>query len=450
MEPFTGQVAINRMEAGFSAAAQDLCEASRAARNGWIVFIALNAYLLACLVSVTHANLLVAAPVKLPILGGEIRLTTFFLFAPIILLVVHFHLLMQHALLARKVRNLHDRVTQFEGKEHFRMHPVRTHLHSYFFTQLIAGPFRSMFLRLLLLLMSWSTLTLLPLAVLLGFQITFLPFHDIDVTWAHRAYVIADLLIIVIVGIFIRFPEKSFVAGFGASLVLIPFNTLMMIIVGLATLSLSLAIATIPDEPMDRVMANLWPMPVPKNEGDKRQERTAFIPTVILFEGKVDPLTGQLTSPFSRNLIVTDTILDASGKASIRLRKRDLRYGIFDRTDMHQADLIAAVMNGASFRETNLANARLDWAEIQNADLWAAQLGGAKFHHTDLRHSILVDAAMNGADLRDAVLDAADMRHANLGGAEWDGASVKDTNLASAQNLFKEKLTEEQLAEGKF
>lgn len=440
MDPFSGQVAINRMEAGFSAAAQDLCEASKTARNGWVLFIALNTYLITCLTSVNHMTLLLSAPIKLPIIGIDVGLITFVIFAPIILLVVHFHLLMQHALLARKVRNLHDRVAKFEGKEHFRMHPVRAHLHSYFYTQLIAGPFKSMFLRLLLLLTSWSTLTLLPLTVLLGFQIAFLPFHDMDITWLHRAYVIADLLIIVIVGIFIRFPEKGFVTGFGASLILAPLNTLTMLVVGLATLSFSLAIATIPDEPMDRVMASLWPMPIPKAEGDTRQERTAFKPTAILFEGKVDALTGQLSSPFSRNIVVTDTVLNPTGKGAIRLRKRDLRYGIFDRTDMHQVDLIAAVLNGASFRETNLANARFDWADVQNADFWAAQLGSAKFYHSDLRHSVFVYA----------ILDSADMRDADLGEVEWDGASLKSAVLTNARNLVKEKLSEEQLAEGKF
>ena len=45
--------------------------------------------------------------------------------------------------LARQVRELHGRVSHFEGSGNFRTHRVRFHLHSYFYTQLIAGPARS-------------------------------------------------------------------------------------------------------------------------------------------------------------------------------------------------------------------------------------------------------------------------------------------------------------------
>ena len=55
---------------------------------------------------VTHKDLLLDAPVKLPILGVDMPLSRFFLFVPIGLLLVYAGLLLQHASLADKTRKL--------------------------------------------------------------------------------------------------------------------------------------------------------------------------------------------------------------------------------------------------------------------------------------------------------------------------------------------------------
>jgi hypothetical protein len=289
----------------------------------------------------------------------------------------------------------------------------------------------------------------LPLLVFLGFQIAFLPFHDINITWAHRTYVIIDFLIIIILGIFISFPEKSFVSGFGGILVCRPFSSLVATAFGIMVLFFSLCVATIPEEPMDYAMAKLWSEAVPKTNGDQRSTRDVFKPTVFFFEGKIDRLTGRPSSWFSRNLVVTGNVL-SKGKGMVQLTKRDLRHGVFDRTDMRNVDMRAVSAEGASFREANLANAFLNLANFQNANFWGAQLSGAKMRYAKLQHTSFMGANLNGVDLRGAMLDDADMGRTELSATKWADASMQNTNFADAQNLPKETLSEEQLAQGKF
>lgn len=453
MEAYSGASVIDRIEAGFNELARDVNTASMAARNAWLVFIAVIAYFFISLAAISHADLFLSKPVRLPILDVDIGQKAFFLFGPVSLVLMHFSLMLQHAMLARKVRNLHERVTHFEGADMYRKHRVRVQLHSYFYTQLIAGPFRSKFFSALLRLTTWLTLAVLPVVVLLDFQVTFLPYHDLTITWVHRGYVIADLLILIIFGVFMRFPEKGFVSGFGGTMSVAPLAFTTLFFTSIVTLFFSISVATIPDERMDRTMTNVWPMAVYKNEGDLRRPRYAFGLTTMLFEGQVDYFTGKLTSVFGRNMVVTDANLvggEVPKGTTISLRKRDLRYGVFDRTDMRGADMTGVLATGASFRETNLNGAKLELADIQLADFWRAQVGSIDARNANLRNSLFREVDMTHGDLRDATLDGSDLQGASLGGVRWQGASVKNADMTGVKNLFKEELTEEQRQGTKF
>lgn len=456
-EAYPGAAIVNKIEAGFIEMASDVNYASGAARNAWIVFLALIAYFLITVAAISHQDLLLNNPLKLPVLDVSISLKAFLYFGPLGLLLLHFSLLLQHAMLARKLRELHDRVTRFEGVNLFRTHRVRVQLHSYFYTQLIAGPSRSKFFAFLLRLMTWLTLCVLPVLVLLAFQVTFLPLHDVNATWALRIYLIADIAIMTIFGVFMRFPERGFVAGFGARIAAAPLSFLAMLGTGIALVFFSLGVATIPDERMDVVMTSVWPRQVPQNEGDMRRARFAFAPTVVLFEGEVNYLTGRPSSLFGRNLVVTDTDLvrDAevkSAEATINLRRRDLRYGVFDRTDMHLADMTGVSGAGASFRETNLRGVKAEKADLQYADLWRAQVGfatgpantTANLRQISLRNAFMQEADLSGVDFTDATLEGADLQKAQLGSVRWEGTVLKGANLTDAANANADNFAEEQ------
>lgn len=453
-EAFPGAKVIDKIEAGFNELTRDANEASMSARNSWIIFIALIAYFLVSLASISHRDLLLDQPVNLPILGVEISLKAFFLFGPAALLLMHFNLLLQHAMLARKVRDLHDRVTRFEGTGLFRMHRVRIQLHSYFYSQLIAGPLRSGFFALFLRLMTWLSLVVLPVITLIGFQVTFLPYHDLTVTWAHRTYLIVDLTILTVLGVFMRYPDKGFVSGFGASIGERPLSFLMALLTGMAVLFLSISVATIPEERMDRVMTAMWPVAVPQAEGDARRPRYAFGLTVTLFEGRVDYLGGRVSSVFARNLVVPDTDLVrdpdvVSKEATLSLRRRDLRYGVFDRTDLHQADMAGVIATGASFREANLSSVRTEHAEMAYADLTGATVAGSDFLGANLRGVSFSAGNLRGTSFRGANLAGAVLRGANVGTTRWENARVAGADFTGAINLFPADFTAEQKAEAK-
>ena len=88
--------------------------ASDPARNAWLAFLALLTYLLVTLGGVSHKDLLLDSPVKLPIADVDIPLFGFFQYAPALLLLVYLSLLIQHVILARKYRKFTEAIAPYE------------------------------------------------------------------------------------------------------------------------------------------------------------------------------------------------------------------------------------------------------------------------------------------------------------------------------------------------
>jgi hypothetical protein len=270
---------------------------------------------------------------------------------------------------------------------------------------------------------------MLPVFLLLDFQVTFLPYHDLQVTWAQRGILVLDIVILAVFAVFMRYPALTFTVGFGRTIVDRPLSFLINLLLAGGAMFFALSVATIPGERMDRTMTWFWPADIADARADRGQTRQAFWPTAFLFEGAVDPLSGRPTSIFGRNLVVTDVDLVKDnafdeGETSINLRTRDLRYGIFDRTDLHQADLTGANLTQASLREVNLVEAKAEKAIFRGADMWrvkalpstsqARPVSGINLRDADLRKASLVQANLQGAILEDALLEGADFRGAQM------------------------------------
>lgn len=442
---------------------------SDTAHTAWLIFLAIMTYLLIAVAGVTHKDLLLETPVSLPILQVNIQLAQFFQFAPLVLVLMHLGLVSQLTLLARETLEFDHSVRLLETTDK-RTHPLRLELNNFFFVQAIAGPYRSRVMSGFLHGMSWLTLVVLPVVLLLYIQVVFLPYHNVHITWTHRIALLADIAMLVAIGVFLMRAETSFVHAFLRTTSAHPASFISTIFVLLFVSVFSFFFATIPGERLDRWTQQILGFNNEDEAGQNSRFAAGYTVPWLTFGSE-----GSLLGVFQRNLVVTDADLVADkdqtpGEPSISLRDRDLRYAKLDRTDMHQADLTGADLRGASLtgadlrgawlqcadltqlvltedrvaancttaRRANFSRAKLDGAHMAGIDMRNAKLEEAKLEGVELAYSLI-----QGANFSSARLDKADMTGgiqaqganfllATLQGADLTGAQVQDADFSSA------------------
>ncbi len=424
---------------------------SDTAHTGWLIFLAIMTYLMIAVAGVTHEALLLETPVELPILQVNIQLKQFFQFAPIVLVLFHLGVLAQLVLLARKTLEF-DHAIRFLETSDKRTHPLRLELHNFFFVQAIAGPQRSAVMSGFLNIMSWLTIVILPVVLLLYMQVAFLPYHDVTTTWINRIFLSLDIAGVLLIGVFLMRAETSFFQAFWRSTFAHPLSSISTTLVLALVAYLSFFAATVPGEPLDRMGQKLMAWTVPSENG-KVQQGGFSLP---FLSAAAD---GTLFGIFRRNLVVTDSDLTSDrkegGEKTLRLRGRDLRYAKLDRTDFGGADLTGASLDGASLVGANLQNATLSCAEpdivmlsdnrvaakcasARNVDLTRARLGQARLWGVDLRGAKLDEAQLDGADLSNSLLTGASLSNAHLekadltGGVQAQGVNFLNASLQGA------------------
>jgi uncharacterized protein YjbI with pentapeptide repeats len=427
------------------------------ARYGSIALSALVGFFFVTIASLTHKDLLLDTPVMLPFLQVHIPLVRFFVFAPILLLVVHSLVLVQHVILRGTIQAFNRELGVDAGRDD----PLRLELSAYFFVQAYAGPRRPALITGLLFSASWLTLVLLPVLAFLYFQVAFLPRHEAAITWAHRIYLTADLLLLFLMGTLILFPDRSFLSAPLHKLLYSPLLSVGVHSTVLCALFFSFCVATLPGSAMDRFMRGLErrasQLGTKGGEHDANLQFTflnrdkagpVFWMTAWLFEGRPDSISGKSTSLFARNLIVmnTDLVADADTKeqtdeVSLQLRGRDLRFAWLDGSDLHRADLTGANLSHASLVRADISKTRLHKADLRYANLNWAVLNGAFLSEADLRSSILREADLDHADLsradmRDTILNWAKMREANLSRADLRGATLSWADMDRAKLVW--------------
>jgi uncharacterized protein YjbI with pentapeptide repeats len=411
---------------------------SAEARRGWFVFLALMGYLVISVAGIGHKDLLLARDVPLPLIQVRIDLQRFFLFAPIVLCFLHFGFLMQHALLARKVLKFNRALRTLESTAAPR-HPLRLELHSYFFTQSLAGPERSPLMSFFLHLQAWLTLVALPVLLLIYIQVSFLPFHDVEITWAQRIVLLIDCALVAAIGIFFTRLDVSFLGAMGRTLVHQPVISLVTALLFVGVSLFSFLSATIPGEALDRLS--------PRVSSSMRRAMAKAFP--LLRDPHADTAFG-----FRRNLVVMDTdLVDdkavTPGQMSLNLRGRDLRSARLDRSDMHQADFTGAILDGANLTGANLKGAALGCQELSDlrsgnrraanctslrgANLARVQAAGAHLSGADISGASFIEAHLEGAELNEAQLPGANFWQAHLERAEFTAAALQGANFLQAQ-----------------
>lgn len=423
---------------------------SDTAHTGWLIFLAIMTYLMIAVAGVTHEALLLDTPVQLPILQVDIQLKQFFQFAPIVLVLFHLGILAQLVLLARKTLEF-DHAIRFLETSDRRTHPLRLELHNFFFVQAIAGPQRSAVMSGFLNIMSWLTIVILPVVLLLYMQVAFLPYHDVTTTWINRIFLSLDIAGLLLIGVFLMRAETSFFQAFWRSTFSHPLSAISTTLVLALVAYLSFFAATVPGEPLDRIGRQMMAWAAPSEAGNVQQ--SGF--SLPFFTAASD---GTLFGIFRRNLVVTDSDLGREreeGEKTLRLRGRDLRYAKLDRTDLSGADLTGASLDGASLIGANLHAASLNCAEpdlvmlsddrtaakcasARDVDLTRAQLGQARLWGVDLRGAKLDEAQLDGADLANALLTGASLANARLdkadltGGVQAQGVNFLNASLQGA------------------
>ena len=379
----------------------------------WITYLGVLFYLLIAIGSVTHKDLFLESPIKLPFMNVDLPMKGFFLFGPALFLIVHAYLLLHFVLLAGKIAAL-DQALGAQIVDHDARAKLRTQLPANIFVQFLAGPseVRDGVTGVFLWLIALISLVLGPVLLLLFFELQFLPYHNDLVTWWQRIAVELDLVLLWLFwpAIALRESEAPPVAQ---TRFLIARRIQRVGTIGiLLTLTLGspllLLVGTFPGDVLQKVE-------IPGR--------------AMLIDGRFNPATLRPESPFSSHLVLPkfDAIdqakLDSKEKIdfvsqTIAVYGRDLQGANLRLADLRKVNFIFSRLTGANLGSARLTGARLDHADLTDAKLGYADLTGANLDH---------------ADLDRADLDHADLTNANLTTANLNGANLTDAKITQSQ-----------------
>jgi hypothetical protein len=190
--------------AGFAAKATDLetlrsavVDAASVGAGLWLSYLFVLFYLAIAVGGVTHRDLFFEKPVKLPFLNVDLPLIGFFVVGPVLFLIVHAYVLLHFVLLASKVGAFQTELQAQIADEDARAR-LRRQLPSNIFVQFLAGPreVRTGVMGFLLRLIAQISLVVGPLALLVFFQLQFLPYHHEAIAWWQRLALVADLALL--------------------------------------------------------------------------------------------------------------------------------------------------------------------------------------------------------------------------------------------------------------
>ena len=400
----------------------------------WLSYLFVLFYIGIAAGAVTHKNLLLENPVKLPFLSDvPLPLVAFFVLAPIVFIVSHAYTLVHFVMLGAKAGVFHDELFKQLPDAPAARERLRRQLPSNIFVQFLAGPrdIREGFLGLILKAIAWSSLVVGPVLLLLLIQVQFLPYHLAWVTWVQRLAVFADVILL-----WLLWPAVLD----GRSKIAWPrvWRHKVFMLLSLVPIWLAFITATFPGELIDEWIGP-WEI-IPQNQVTAwlGQEGGTSIHN-LLFHGKVDQTTLRRKSCFSDTLVIAyfDALEAAkiadpekfdAVKQTLVLRGLNLEGAVFLNADLRKVDLTEAQLQGASLAGAQLQGATLDSAQLQGATLDWAKLQGANLNNAKLQ-----SANLNNAKLQGATLSAAELQGATLVSAELQGASLKDAKLQGAE-----------------
>jgi uncharacterized protein YjbI with pentapeptide repeats len=439
----------------FAAKAKDLgalrdavVDAASVGAGLWISYLFALFYLAIAAGAVTHRDLLLESPVKLPFLNVELPLKAFFILGPLVFLIVHAYVLLHFVLLAGKIGAFHlELQAQIPGDD--ARARLRRQLPSNIFIQSLAGPreVRTGIIGFLLRRILDISLVVGPIALLVLFQVQFLPYHSEWITSWQRIAVVMDLVLLWILWPWIARGETAWLGWSDFKRV----KVLAWLLVSILPVLLVVTIATFPGElleenlPSVRLIPTTW---AALTSPTVRTRDTGWATLhKLLFAGQVNYVTGRPQSLWSNVLVlpnfeVGDRVkFDPAGKIAISsdalsLRGRLLEGAVLVSAHLRKADFTATDLTRAKFAQADLRGAKFECGLIGSLYSYkdsCAQLQGVDLTRAELQGADLSAAQLQGADLNRAQLQGADLSHAQLQGADLSGAQLQGAELSAAQ-----------------
>jgi uncharacterized protein YjbI with pentapeptide repeats len=451
-------------KAGDLGALQKSVEDAAAVSIGfWLSYLFTLFYLGIAVASVTHRDLLLENPVKLPFLNIDLPLVGFFLVAPMLFLVIHAYALVHFVMLAVKVGAFSKKLRQQIPDTHVRQE-IRRQLPPNILVQFLAGPrdMRNSLFGWLLKAIAWFSLVAAPVVLLLLIQVQFLPYHLEWLTWVQRFAVLADVILL-----WALWPAVLESRSKIKWPRLIRFK--WMTLASLVAIGLAFTAATFPGEWADEwIGKRQWIPSAPTASRNDQKNWMSFIATWLgqedrtsfhdlLFSGKVDRTSQRRASPFSNTIVlpyfdefdalkIDDPKKLNALKRTLVLRGRHLESAVVSGADLRKADLEGAQLQdaalnsahlqGASLFGADLQGAALDGADLQGASLEKARLRGASLDHAHLQGAALNNARLHGASVNGAQLQGASLDNAQLQGVSFKGAQLQGASFENAQLLL--------------
>jgi uncharacterized protein YjbI with pentapeptide repeats len=396
----------------------------------WFSYVFALLYFLISAGSITNRDLFLESPVKLPFLNVDLPLLGFFWLGPAIFLIVHTYVLLHFVLLAGKVGDFDAELQAQIADEDVRGR-LRRQLPSNIFVQFLAGPreVRSGGLGSLLKLIAWISLVIGPIALLVFFELQFLPYHDERITCWHRIAVLADIVLL-----WMLWPSVARGQRAGLSW----HDVRRGKIVALAFMSLAPAllvttIATFPGEWLVDSLPSVRFIPW-KDRRDKPWHLTSL--HKLLVAGDVDFAARKPKSLWSNRIVLPgfDAIDHAKFDSEAKIE------GASETVSLRARDLVGAVLINATLRKADFTAAQLQGAQLDNSDLRGAKFQCAMHEDSTLQGLAAVPqqcvqlqgASLDGAQLQGASLDGAQLQGASLDGAQLQRASLERVQLQGA------------------
>lgn len=476
--PFQTRAAERRAKiaAEIDAAKKTLEDATTVGAGFWVSYIFLMFYIAVSAGAVTHVDLLLENPVKLPFLNLDLPLVGFFFLAPILFIVMHVFTLSKLVMLAEKAKRFLEALEKLPKAE--AREKLRRSLPSNIFTQFMAGPseISGGGFGALLRLMGWITMALAPALLLLFLQIQFLPYHSLWLTWEHRAALATDLALLWwlwrrALNTAMLAPPAPSGLWENAKYLLAVTGRSVALLIGLALSAVAVfasLVATYPTEwetsplafapRLDAHRAALTEAIFGEKSSCARGGDVAQDDTNIT-QVKGDLSVSALFPRWPCNTLHVEefNIFEAlkledrnklgGREFTVRLRERRLEganmaYAKLGKADLRDAKLMGATLDhselqGATLDRAQLQGATLDRAQLQGATLSSAELQGATFKKAKLQGAMmdftkLQGASFDSAHLDATRLDAATLQGATLEGANINGAILRDANIQGA------------------